>query len=51
VTSFATLECEMIERHQFATRAEAQIAVFRFTKGFYDASRRHSSVGCLSPAE
>jgi putative transposase len=48
---FATLECELIARHRFASRAEAQIAVFRFIEGFYNPSRRHSSIGYLSPME
>lgn len=48
---FATLECELIDRHRFASRAEAQIAVFRFIEGFYNPSRRHSSIGYMSPAE
>lgn len=48
---FATLECELIDRHRFATKAEAQIAVFRFIEGFYNPTRRHSSIGYLSPAE
>ena len=48
---FATLECELIDRHRFATRTEAQIAVFRFIEGFYNPSRRHSSIGYLSPME
>lgn len=45
----AALECELIDRHRFATKAEAQIAVFRFIEGFYNPSRRHSSIGQLSP--
>jgi putative transposase len=62
---FATLECELVDRHRFASRAEAQIAVFvlrafaaprgprslRTIEGFSDPSRRHSSIGHLSPAE
>ena len=48
---FATLECELIDRHRFASKAEAQIAVFRFIEGFYNPSRRHSSIGFLSPIE
>ena len=48
---FATLECELIDRHRFASRAEAQIAVFRLIEGFYNPSRRHSSIGYMSPAE
>jgi putative transposase len=30
---------------------EAQIAVFRLIEGFCNPSRRHSSIGYLSPAE
>ena len=48
---FATLECELIDRHRFTAKAEAQIAVFRFIEGFYNPSRRHSSIGYLSPAQ
>ena len=36
---FATLECELIDQPRFATKAEAQIAVFRFVEGFYKPSR------------
>jgi putative transposase len=48
---FATLECELIDRHRFATKAAAQIAVFRFIEGFYNPSRRHSSIGYMSPIQ
>ena len=44
----ATLECELIDRHRFASKAEAQIAVLRFIEGFYNPSLRHSSIGSLS---
>jgi putative transposase len=33
---FATLECELIDRHRFKTQAEARIAVFDFIEGFYN---------------
>ena len=46
---FATLECELINRRRFATKAEAQMAVFRFIEGWYNARRRHSSLGYASP--
>lgn len=48
---FATLECELIDRTRFATQAEARITVFDFIEGFYNPSRRHSSLGYLSPIE
>jgi len=46
---FATLECELLERHSFKNHAEARIAVFEFIEGFYNPYRRHSSIGYLSP--
>ena len=46
---FATLECELLDRKRFSTRAEAKIAVFDFIEGFYNPRRRHSSIGHMSP--
>lgn len=46
---FATLECELLERHRFPTHAEARMAVFEFIEGWYNTHRRHSSLGYLSP--
>jgi len=48
---FATLECELLDRHRFATQAEARVAVFDFIEGFYNPRRRHSALGYLSPLE
>jgi putative transposase len=48
---FATLECELLARHRFQTRDEAQTAVFEFIEGWYNTSRLHSSIGYLSPIE
>jgi putative transposase len=48
---FATLECELLDRRRFKTQAEARIAVFEFIEGFYNAHRRHSSIGYLSPID
>jgi len=47
---FATLECELIDRHGFVTRAEAQRAVFDFIEGWYNLHRLHSSLGYDTPA-
>ena len=46
---FASLECELIDRRRFATKAEARLAVFEYIEGFYNTRRRHSSLGYLSP--
>jgi len=48
---FATLECELLDRHHFATRAQAKAACFDFIEGFYNTRRRHSANGMLSPTE
>lgn len=48
---FATLECELIDRNRFISKSHTQIAVFRFIEGFYNPSRRHSSIGYMSPIE
>ncbi len=48
---FATLECELIDRRRFKTRAEARMAIFEFIEGFYNPRRRHSSLGYLSPID
>jgi putative transposase len=46
---FATLECELIERHTFAAKSEARLSVFEFIEGWYNPDRLHSSVGYLPP--
>ena len=46
---FATLECELIERRRFATKAEARMAVFHFIEGWYNVRRRHSALAYESP--
>jgi transposase InsO family protein len=46
-----TLECELIERRCFHSRAEAKIAVFEFIEGWYNPHRLHSSIGYHSPID
>ena len=46
---FAMLECELLDRQRFHTKAEAKMAVFDFIEGFYNPRRRHSSLGQKSP--
>ncbi len=46
---FATLECELLNRHCFRTQAEARMEVFEFIEGWYNPHRRHSSLDYLSP--
>jgi len=46
---FATLECELLDRRKFQTKAEARMAVFQFIEGWYNPGRRHSALGYKSP--
>ena len=46
---FATLECELLDRHQFRNPNQARRAVFDFIEGFYNRRRRHSALGYESP--
>ena len=46
---FATLECELLDRHRFRSRSDARMAVFEFIEGFYNRRRRHSALGYRSP--
>lgn len=48
---FATLECELLDRHRFRSHREARMAVFHFSKGVYNPSRRRAALGYLSPIE
>jgi putative transposase len=46
---FATLECELLDRHRFQTQVEARLAVFEFIEGWYNPHRRHSALDYQSP--
>jgi len=46
---FATLECELLDRRKFQTKAEARMAIFQFIEGWYNPGRRHSALGYKSP--
>ena len=46
---FATLECELLDRERYETRAEGRMAVFRFIEGWYNPHRRHSALEYQSP--
>lgn len=48
---FATLKTELIYRHVWPTRRQAESAIFEFIAGWYNQHRRHSALGFLSPAE
>jgi putative transposase len=46
-----TLKNELIHRHQFQTRDEAQRAIFEYIEVFYNRTRRHTSIGNISPMD
>ena len=46
---FASLECELLNRHRFRSQAEARMAVFDYIEGWYNPHRRHSGLGQISP--
>ena len=46
---FASLECELIDRRSFQTKAEARMALFTCIEGWYNPRRRHSALGRISP--
>jgi putative transposase len=41
---FASLQCELLDRRQWATRAELARAMFHWIEGFYNPTRRHSTL-------
>jgi transposase InsO family protein len=48
---FSTLEHELGGEAKWATREEAMRAVSEYIDGFYNPTRRHSTIGGLSPIE
>jgi putative transposase len=46
---FASLECELLNRHGLRSKAETRIAIFEWIEGWYNSRRRHSALGYLSP--
>ena len=46
---FASLKKERLSHRAFATRTEAYDAITSYIDGFYNPTRRHSTIGYLSP--
>lgn len=46
---FASLECELIDRRSWKSKAEARTALFTWIEGWYNPRRRHSALNYLSP--
>lgn len=48
---FATLKKELVHQRVFATRTEAYDAIAEYIEHFYNAARRHSTIGYATPIE
>jgi putative transposase len=48
---FATLECELLDRHHWPERQTLRTAIFDFIEVFYNRQRRHSTLDYTSPAD
>jgi putative transposase len=48
---FSTLEHEVLSRHHFKTRQQAQETIVKWVVDFYNCRRRHSSCGMQSPID
>ena len=48
---FANLKKELVHRRSWPTRRELTSEVFEYVEAFYNTSRRHSTLGYLSPAQ
>jgi putative transposase len=46
---FASLQTELLDHQRWATGAELAQAIFEYVEGFYNPTRRHSSLAMLSP--
>ena len=46
---WATLKAELVDRDEYATRAEAEQSIFEYVEVFYNRKRLHSSIGYQSP--
>src|SRR5258706_339101 len=42
---FASLQCELLDRHHWPTRAGLARAMFAYIEAFYNPTRRHSTLG------
>ncbi len=48
---FASLKVELVDRHDWPTRAAAQVAIFAYIAVWYHRQRLHSTLGYLSPVQ
>ena len=46
---FHSFKGECVDREVFQTRAQARCAIFDYLEGFYNRTRRHSTLQYMSP--
>ena len=47
---FATLQTELLDRHDWVDRTQLAVAIFEWIECFYNPVRRHSTVDMHAPA-
>jgi putative transposase len=47
---FSSIQVELLDRREWATRSELANAMFEWIEAFYNPVRRHSGIDHLSPA-
>ena len=50
-SSFASLQCELLDPQTWPTRTGLAQAIFECIEAFYNPTRRHSTLGYLSPVD
>jgi len=48
---WSTLKRELVDREDYATRAQATRSIFEYVEVFYNRTRRHSALGYVSPEQ
>lgn len=48
-TSFKTIKAELIWRHTWQSKRQAEIGIFEYINGFYNPRRKHSELSWKSP--
>jgi transposase InsO family protein len=48
---FSTLKAELVYRTDYVSRSQARASIFEYIEVFYNARRRHSFLGYVSPVE
>lgn len=48
---WSTMQRELLDRHDWKTRTELATAIFEWIEGWYNSTRRHTSLQMISPHE